>query len=156
MPTFRSIVVAGGLAASGCASIISGRTATVTLDSRPPDAAVVIRDRRGDEVLTTHTPATVELRRKDRFLWPASYTATFQKPGYESKQVAIEQTVNPWILGNVAFGGVVGLAIDSATGAAWAPKVAAINEPLEPTYVVQQPVPPLQSPPTAYPADGQL
>jgi hypothetical protein len=134
--------------ASGCASIINGRTATVQIDSRPSEAQIVIRDKRGDTVLTTQTPATVELKRKDKFIWPAKYTATIEKPGFESKTVAIDQTVNPWIVGNVVFGGIIGLAVDNATGAAWKPKVASIREDLAPVaYASQQPgMPPQQQP----------
>lgn len=120
------------LVASGCASIISGRHAEVTLDSNPPAAEVVIRDKHGKHVLTTQTPATVQLKRKDKFIWPAKYTAEFHKPGYQPKKVAINQRVNPWILGNVVFGGVIGLAVDNATGAAWQPKVASIDANLSP------------------------
>lgn len=134
------VIALAATAASGCASIINGRTATVTIDSRPSEAQVVIRDKRGDEVLTALTPATVELKRKDRFIWPAKYTATIEKPGYESKTVAINQTVNPWVLGNVVIGGPVGLVVDNATGAAWKPKVASFREDLTPVaYAVGQP-----------------
>jgi len=132
--------------AGGCASIINGRTATVKIDSRPSEAQVVIRDKRGDVVQRTLTPATVELRRKDKFIWPAKYTATIEKPGYEPKTVVINQTVNPWIVGNIVFGGVIGLAVDNATGAAWKPKVASFREDLEPSvYASQQPSMPPQS-----------
>ncbi|MGD9636065.1 MAG: hypothetical protein AB7G28_22300 [Pirellulales bacterium] len=143
------LVVSAGLivSASGCASIINGRTATVTIDSRPSDALVVIRDKRGDTVLKTQTPATVELKRKDKFIWPAKYTATIEKPGFQPKTVPINQTINPWILGNVVVGGVIGLAVDNATGAAWKPKVASIREDLEPVAYAQQP--PMVPPPYA-------
>ncbi len=148
MNTRHVVYLAVALAASsacGCASIINGRTATVKIDSRPSDAQVVIRDKRGDTVLTAQTPATVELKRKDKFIWPAKYTATIEKPGFESKTVLIDQKLNPWILGNVVFGGVIGLAVDNATGAAWKPKVASIREDLAPTaYAAQPPGLPLQ------------
>ncbi len=104
----------------------------------------MIHDKHGKQVLTTRTPATVELRRKDKFIWPAKYTATIEKPGYKTATVPINQSVNPWVIGNVVVGGVIGLAIDNATGAAWKPKVASIDQQLEPVYVAQQP--------TAYPA----
>jgi hypothetical protein len=139
--SLHAIVVGAAVAASGCASIISGRTATVQIDSNPSNAAVVIHDKHGKEILTTHTPATVELRRKDKFIWPAKYTATIEKPGYKPATVAINQKVNPWVIGNVVFGGVIGLAVDNATGAAWKPKVASIDTRLEPMYVAQQPPP---------------
>jgi hypothetical protein len=135
----RAIVVAAALVSSGCASIISGRTATVKIDSRPSDADVVIRDKVGKEVLTTHTPATVELRRKQGWVWPAKYTATIEKPGYQSQTVPIRSTLNPWVLGNVIVGGPLGLVVDTATGAGWKPKVASIQPNLEPIYTAQRP-----------------
>ena len=137
--SLRAAVVGAAIGLTGCASIISGRTATVTIDSYPSHADVVIHDKHGQEVMATHTPARVELRRKDKFIWPAKYTATITKPGYKTSRVPINQTVNPWVVGNVVAGGVIGLAIDNATGAAWKPKVAAIHSELEPIYYAQQP-----------------
>jgi hypothetical protein len=140
-PFARFAVALAAIVSSGCASIISGRHATVAIDSNPTDAVVVIRDKHGDEVLTTHTPASVQLKRKDRLIWPARYTATIEKPGYKSTTVPIRSTVNPWVLGNVVFGGVIGLAVDNTTGAAWKPKVAAIHQDLEPIYTAERPPP---------------
>ena len=90
--SLHAIVVGAALASSGCASIISGRTATVQIDSNPSNAQVVIHDKHGKEVITTHTPASVELRRKDKFIWPAKYTATIDKPGYKTAIVPINST----------------------------------------------------------------
>ncbi len=140
--TIRVIIVGAALVSGGCASIISGRTATVKIESRPSDADVVIRDKHGHEVLATHTPATVELRRKDGWVWPAKYTATIEKPGYQPTTVPIGSTLNPWVLGNVVIGGPLGLAVDTATGAGWKPKVASIQPDLEPIYTAQQPAAP--------------
>jgi hypothetical protein len=126
------------LATSGCASIISGRTATVQFDSNPSDAQVVIHDKHGKQVIATRTPASVELRRKDKFIWPARYTATIEKPGYKPATVPIGSTLNPWVVGNIVIGGPIGLIVDSATGAGWKPTVASVREELEPMYVAQQ------------------
>jgi uncharacterized protein YceK len=154
--SLHTLVVSAALLLSGCASIISGRTATVTIDSTPSNANVVIHDKHGKEVIATHTPARVELRRKDKYIWPAKYTATIDKPGYKTATVPIDSTVNPWVAGNIVLGGVVGLVVDNATGAAWKPSVAAIEQPLEPMYVAQQPAPSmLDSAPATYPAEGQ-
>jgi uncharacterized protein YceK len=136
-PLTHVVVGAAVVVLSGCASIISGRTASVQINSNPSHADVVIHDKHGREVLTTHTPATVELKRKDRLLWPARYTATIRKPGYQTAKVPIRSTVNPWVLGNVVFGGIPGLVVDSATGAGWKPQVASIQRDLEPIYTAQ-------------------
>jgi hypothetical protein len=41
--------------------------------------------------------------------------------------------VNPWILGNVIIGGIPGLVVDNATGAAWKPSDSHICSQLCPT-----------------------
>jgi len=132
VPTLVGLAVA---CACGCASIVSGRNATVEIESKPSNADVVVRDKHGKEVVATHTPASVQLKRKDKFLMPASYTATIEKPGYEPENVPIHSTVNPWIFGNVLFGGIIGLAIDNTTGAAWQPKQTTIQKNLTPVRV---------------------
>jgi hypothetical protein len=38
--------------------------------------------------------------------------------------------VNPWVLGNVVIGGIPGLVVDNATGAAWRPKCSEIHSQL--------------------------
>lgn len=126
----------------GCASIVSGRYADVHLDSHPPNAHVVIRDHKGAEVTSANTPAVVSLRRSRRFFLPARYTATFEAPGHESATVPIRSTVNPWVLGNVVLGGVVGLAVDTGTGAGWKPRHDQITQHLQPIYTAEAPSPP--------------
>jgi hypothetical protein len=80
----------------------------------------------------------VALKRKDKFIFPARYTATIAAPGYQSAQVPIRSTVNPWILGNVIIGGIPGLVIDNVTGAAWKPRDTDIYQELMPIYTAQQ------------------
>jgi hypothetical protein len=117
----------------GCASIISGRHADVKLSSNAPNTHVVVRDKRGQEVASVDAPAVVSLKRKDRFIWPARYTATFEAQGYAPVVVPIKPTINPWIAGNIVVGGLVGLAVDNVTGAAWTPKQDELFAQLTPT-----------------------
>jgi hypothetical protein len=133
---------------AGCASIVSGRHAEVSINSNPPQAHVVIRDKRGQQIATTNTPGKVALKRKDKFILPARYTATIQAPGYAPAQVPIRSTVNPWVLGNIVVGGIPGLVIDNATGAAWKPRHAEIFTELTPIYTV----PPHEMNPAVQPA----
>jgi hypothetical protein len=118
--------------ASGCASIISGRTAQVKIDSNPRRANVSVRDHEGMEVAAATTPATVSLKRGRTWLRPARYTASISKPGYEIAEVPIRSTLNPWVVGNIAAGGVVGLAVDGTTGAGWKPNPNEIVQQLQP------------------------
>ncbi len=127
---------------AGCASIISGRHAEVAINTTPPNAHVIIHDKRGKEVANVMTPAKVALKRSDKIIFPARYTATIEAPGYQTAQVPMNSTVNPWVLGNIVIGGIPGLIIDDATGAAWKPKHDEIYQQLAPVYAAQQPAPP--------------
>jgi hypothetical protein len=139
MHVIRSVLtVAVVVSPAGCASIMSGRHAEVAINTSPPNAHVVVRDKRGQEVASVNTPGKVALRRKERFIFPARYTATISAPGYRTAQVPIRPTVNPWILGNVVLGGIPGLVVDNVTGAAWKPRHAEIYHELTPIQLAQQ------------------
>lgn len=132
----RSIALALGLltisALAGCASIVSGRHADVSIKSYPPDADVEVYDRRGSIVAMARTPAVVTLKRGDGYFRPARYTAKIEKEGFAPSEVPIEAGVNPWVLGNVVFGGIAGLVVDPFTGAAWRLKPRHIQPDLVP------------------------
>jgi hypothetical protein len=119
--------------ASGCATVTSGPNAEVMINSYPQAAHVNVRNEKGDVVARGTTPAKVQLKRGNGMFHKAPrYTATIQKPGFEPSQVEIKPKVNPWILGNVALGGVIGLAADSASGAMWRYSPKEINQDLTP------------------------
>jgi hypothetical protein len=120
------------LIATGCATIISGRHADVAINSNPSDAHVTVRDRRGMTVAEATTPAVLPLKRGDGFFRKARYTATIEKPGYQPTQVAIDSKLNPWVAGNIVFGGVAGLVVDPYTGAMWKPNPNEIQLALAP------------------------
>jgi hypothetical protein len=120
------------LALCGCASIVSGRHAEVAFDSYPSNAHVAIRDTAGRQVAALQTPGVVSLKRNRRWFMPARYTATIAAPGYQPASVRLRSTINPWILGNVVVGGLPGLVVDTATGAAWMPRRTEIHQQLVP------------------------
>ena len=154
--------ICGGLGAgmvlslAGCASVMSGRHADVTVKTNVPQAYVTVRDKHGLEVGSAHAPANFALKRKDKFIFPARYTATIEAPGYQPVEVPIRQTVNPWVLGNVAFGGLIGLAVDNVTGAAWKPKQSRIYPELRPLTASYPAIETAQRPrdPSVQPAGG--
>src|SRR5690349_2992756 len=117
---------------TGCASIVSGRYADVNIDSYPSNAHVLIHDDKGRTVASLNTPGVVSLKRNRKWFLPARYTAVIDAPGYQATEVPIRSTINPWILGNVVIGGIPGLVVDNATGAAWRPKQNEIRRELVP------------------------
>jgi hypothetical protein len=114
----------------GCASIINGRHAEVAVTSIPANAHVAIRDDRGMEVASFHTPGVARLRRNRRYFLPAKHTATISAPGYAPAQMPITSGPSPWLIGNIVFGGIPGLLVDGATGGAWQPSPSSIHQDL--------------------------
>lgn len=104
-------VLAVGLALSGCASITRGWNEQMQFSSVPSEANV--RTSMGFQCLT---PCTLQVGRKDEF------TVVFSKAGYETKEVQVRTQVAgggaAGFAGNVLLGGVVGMGVDVASGAA--------------------------------------
>ena len=126
------IAFSAAISMSGCASVMSGTYKNVSIESNPPGAHVSVADKKGREVASLNTPCIANLKR-GAFYIPASYVATIDKPGYETVQVKINPTVNPWIIGNVLIGGLVGLIIiDPLTGAMFDLTPSKINAQLAP------------------------
>lgn len=107
---------------TGCASIVSGTTDHVTINSSPTGAEFLIKDEAGISVHHGTTPATVTLERGSGFFNGQRYDVNFSAPNHASQTYPLDTSLNGWYFGNVVFGlfGVLGfLAIDPATGAMW-------------------------------------
>jgi hypothetical protein len=109
------------LVATGCASITTGADQKVSFKSEPSEAKVVITDvREGKEIHVGSTPFTTSLKRGAGYFKKAKYAVTFEKPGYKTEAITLEGRPGGWYLGgNVIFGGMGWLIVDSATGAMW-------------------------------------
>ncbi|ENW03278.1 MULTISPECIES: hypothetical protein [Acinetobacter] len=106
------------LSLSGCASIMSGSSQTMTFESTPELSDITILNKAGKKVHVGKAPVTVSLKRSSGFFSPEKYTVIFEKEGFETKTVNVSAHVNGWYVGNILFGGVLGLLIiDPATGA---------------------------------------
>lgn len=114
-------VVIGALILSGCATIIHGKTQSVTITSDPPGAMATVGGQ------TVKTPSEVTLRRDK------NYTVMVEKDGFQTGQTTVEKSVDPIILGNIIFGGLIGLAIDFGSGSAYKLSPEKVNLALRPT-----------------------
>ena len=97
---------------SGCASIVSGTSQQITINTNPPGASCqYIRD--GNVIgRVDQTPGTATIRKtKD------DITVKCSKDGYQEASYFNHSGVEPMTYGNAVIGGVVGWGIDSAVGA---------------------------------------
>jgi uncharacterized protein YceK len=115
MRSIRSEVLMGLLttaALSGCASIMSGTSQGVAVDTDPPGATCSVA-RSGEQLAAVSaTPGQVTVSKGFRAL-----DIDCNKDGHLPSKAELSTSFQPWTLGNVLLGGVIGLVIDAATGA---------------------------------------
>ncbi|MGH7273740.1 MAG: PEGA domain-containing protein, partial [Nitrospiria bacterium] len=95
------------LFSSGCATIMHGKTQSLTIESNPTKAVATI------EGQTAETPGIFILKRE------RSYSVKLEKDGYEPATATVEKSMSWWLAGNIVFGGLIGLLVDFTTGAAY-------------------------------------
>jgi hypothetical protein len=110
------VVAAFGLASlllsTGCASIMSGTSQNVVVRSTPEGAKATFLDKAGKPVSVQTTPCTVSLKRSGQ------YVLKLEKENFKPLEAPLTRTINGWYMGNIFFGGLLGLLIvDPATGA---------------------------------------
>ena len=119
--TLGTALLTGAALLSGCATIVSDSKYNVAIQSDPPGAHYLVRNtKKNVEVTSGVTPGSVMLKAGNGFFSKATYEVSFDKPGYESVSVPVVSGMDGWYIGNIVFGGVIGLLIlDPATGAMW-------------------------------------
>jgi hypothetical protein len=119
---------------SSCASIVSKTSWPLTVRTDPTGARVEITDIHGFIVYSGNTPATMSLKSGGGFFTKQSYKVKFTMDGYDARIIPIECSLNGWYIGNIVFGGLIGLLIvDPATGAMYKLDREYINETLTKT-----------------------
>ncbi len=95
----------------GCATIIKGSSQTLSLNTSPAGAKCELK--RNGELLgyINPTPGTINVSKSKRDI---DYLC--ELGGYDRAAGIISSSFQGWTLGNVIFGGVIGVGIDAASG----------------------------------------
>lgn len=99
------LACASALILAACASIIHGTHQDVGITSVPTGAQVTV-----DNVQSGNTPMVAKLTRKD------NHIVRITLPGYQPYDLTLTRGVSGWVWGNLAFGGLIGLAVDAIDG----------------------------------------
>lgn len=118
--TVSLLVISLSIILAGCATIISGSKQSVKIYSTPSDATVSINN-----VVVGNTPLTKDISRKEK-----SVSIKIELDGYETYTTSLERKFNAWFLGNIIFGGIIGIIIDPITGAIYKFEPKEINAKL--------------------------
>ncbi|MBK7948444.1 MAG: PEGA domain-containing protein [Deltaproteobacteria bacterium] len=103
------VALAANLASTGCASFLFGDTDRVSVESIPAGARVTVEP--GGQTLWT--PDSILLRSGEL------HRLTFELEGYEPRVEEVAPQQSAAILGNLLFGGIIGIWVDRRSGAAY-------------------------------------
>ena len=95
-----------------CATITQGSTDTVTIDTRPPGASCEIKQDGQVIAFINPTPGSMVVPKSKNDI-----AVLCQRDGYESAAGAMASEFAGMTFGNILFGGVIGVAVDAASGA---------------------------------------
>jgi len=105
------VLVAVGVAVSGCASIVKGTSQTIAI-ATPPTAGAncMLSSGQGNWSVMSPGAVTVEKSKDDIQVHCTKY-------GFQDGVAVIPSNFEGWTAGNLVFGGLVGIGVDAATGA---------------------------------------
>lgn len=122
----------------GCASVTRGTTENISISSTPAGATAEVAGL--DNPTECVTPCVVQARRN------ADITVKVSKEGYETQVIPLTKEIPgtgaAGFAGNLLLGGLVGMGVDAATG-------AALDHKPNPVIVTLQPVAPKPARPVA-------
>ena len=90
---------------TGCATIVNTPLQEVGISSHPSNACVYV-----DHYHIGFTPVIVELTRCN------NHIVRIELEGYQPYEVVLTRGVSGWVVGNLVFGGLIGIAIDAISG----------------------------------------
>jgi hypothetical protein len=100
-----------GFAVSGCASVIKGSTQSIAISTPPTTGATCnLSSAQGSWQVMSPGAVSVEKSKADIQIRCAKY-------GWQEAASTIPSNFEGWTVGNIVFGGLIGIGVDAATGA---------------------------------------
>jgi hypothetical protein len=116
--TTLSLIAAAALASlTGCASIVSGTSQVIsveTLHSSGNLAGATCKLQNDKGVYYVTTPGTVTVHRAY-----GDMNVKCEKEGFDAGLATVKSSTKAMMAGNILFGGVIGIGVDAASGAAY-------------------------------------
>ena len=96
---------------TGCASIVKGSSQSILITTPPTEGAnCVLASKEGNWTVMSPGAVTVDKSKEN-------ITVTCKKDGYQDGVASIPSNFQGWTVGNILFGGLIGVGVDAATGA---------------------------------------
>jgi len=114
MRPFQLLPIALLASPSACATIFTGTSQPIAIDTVPEGASCHILQGGVPVADVPRAPDSVRIAKTS-----AAIQVTCSKPGYRNAELTELSGVNGWLFGNLAIGGVVGIVVDYSSGAAY-------------------------------------
>ncbi|MBA2727925.1 MAG: PEGA domain-containing protein [Parachlamydiaceae bacterium] len=112
------------LSTASCSTMVNGPRQSIAISSNPTDAYVWV-----DQHYMGVTPLIVDMKRKN------NHVVRIELEGFQPFEAVFSKRLSGWVFGNIAFGGIIGFAIDAMTGSMYRLTPGQINAELY-TYQV--------------------
>lgn len=111
-PSIFACFVAIVMLASGCATVVKGKSQTLTVTT-DPEGATCTMSRKGEVIGAINpTPGSLQVDKSSMDL-----ELNCRKQGYLDTESRIDATVQGWTFGNIILGGIIGVVVDAGSGA---------------------------------------
>ncbi|MBL8416161.1 MAG: hypothetical protein JNM42_17160 [Propionivibrio sp.] len=110
--TLVLVIVVATTLATGCATVTKGTTQPVTLHTDPDGATCDVTRELKNVASLSATPGQVLVDKA----W-GSIDVSCRKSGHQPTEVRVDSEVQGWTFGNILIGGIIGFAVDAASGA---------------------------------------
>jgi len=109
---FKVAVTVSALYLSGCATITKGSTQSVTVNTEPTGATCLL-SRDGQQIAAINpTPGTVQIGKAS-----GAISVSCKKVNFQDSTGVLASSFQAMTFGNIIFGGIIGVAVDAASGA---------------------------------------
>lgn len=98
--------------ATGCATVTTGTSQTITIETEPPGATCKMSRENETIGVVNPTPGSVTIG-KDK----DAVDISCELSGYHTTTRKLDSTFQGMTLGNVLLGGIIGIAVDAGSGA---------------------------------------
>lgn len=118
--TIFSLTLLSTLMLTSCATIVCGSKQEVSFNSTPANASIFI-----NEVEVGKTPFKTKLERNKE------HSVVIKLDGFKPYETKLTKKFNAWYIGNIVFGGLIGLIVDPVTGAIYQLSPKEVNAQLQ-------------------------
>ena len=107
-----ALVVTASALLSGCATVTKGSSQTVTIDTRPPGATCTLTRGGKKLAIVNPTPGSISVEKASEAI-----SVSCIREGYQESAGTLESSFQTMTFGNILLGGLIGVAVDAASGA---------------------------------------